>query len=80
VKSANDVLLAKEEMVLQSTIDRLIEIGRHYGMEMNVEKVKVVKISKEPSTVQIMVDQKPVENVEYFNCLGNVITNNAKFT
>jgi hypothetical protein len=27
-----------------------------------------------------MVDQKPVENVEYFNCLGNVITNNAKFT
>jgi hypothetical protein len=35
VKYADDlVLLAKEEMVLQGMIDRLIEIGRRYGMEM----------------------------------------------
>jgi hypothetical protein len=33
-------LLAKEETVLQSMIDRLIEIGRCYGMEMNVEKLR----------------------------------------
>ena len=32
------VLLAKEEMVLQDMIDKVIEIGRCYGMEMNVEK------------------------------------------
>jgi hypothetical protein len=39
VKYADDlVLLAKEETVLQGMIDRLIEIGRRYGMEMNVEK------------------------------------------
>jgi hypothetical protein len=37
------VLLAKEEMVLQDMIDKLIEIGRCYGMEMNVEK-KVIRI------------------------------------
>jgi len=37
VKYADDiVLLAKEEMVLQDMIDKLIEIGRCYGMEMNV--------------------------------------------
>jgi hypothetical protein len=34
------VLLAKEEIVLQDMIDKLIEIGRCYGMEMNVEKYK----------------------------------------
>jgi hypothetical protein len=34
------VLLAKEEKVLQDIIDKLIEIGRCYGMEMNVEKQK----------------------------------------
>jgi hypothetical protein len=30
--------MAKEETVLQGMIDRIIEIGRCYGMEMNVEK------------------------------------------
>jgi len=29
-----------EETVLQGMIDRLIEIGRCYGVEMNVEKVR----------------------------------------
>jgi hypothetical protein len=41
VKYADDLaLLAKEENVLQDMIDELIEIGRFYGMEMNVEKNK----------------------------------------
>ena len=34
------VLIAKEETVLQGMIDKLIETGRYYGMEMNVEKNK----------------------------------------
>jgi hypothetical protein len=42
------VLLAKEETVLQGVIDRLIEIGRCCGMEMNVEKSKVMRISGQP--------------------------------
>ena len=41
VKYADElVLLAKEEKVLQELIDKLIEIGGCYGMEMNVEKQK----------------------------------------
>jgi hypothetical protein len=39
VKYADDfVLLVKEETVLQGMDDRLIEIERCYGMEMNVKK------------------------------------------
>ena len=34
------VLLAKEEKVLQDVIDKLIEIGRCYEMEINVERNK----------------------------------------
>jgi len=34
------VLMAKEETVLQGMIDKLTEIGRCYGMEMNVGKNK----------------------------------------
>jgi hypothetical protein len=41
VKYADDLgLLAKEEKVLHDMIDKLIETGRCYGMEMNVEKTK----------------------------------------
>ena len=39
VKYADDiVLLAKEEKVLQDMIDKLTEIGRCYGIEINVKK------------------------------------------
>jgi len=41
VKYADDlVLLAKEVKVLQDMIGKLNEIGRCYGMEINVEKQK----------------------------------------
>ena len=43
------VLLAKEEASLQDMIKRQIEIGRSCGMEMNADKVKVIRISKQPS-------------------------------
>jgi hypothetical protein len=35
---------------------RLNEIGKFYEMEMNGEKRKVMRISKQSSTVQIMID------------------------
>jgi hypothetical protein len=39
VKYANDIaLLANEETVLQGITDRLIDTGKCYGMEINVEK------------------------------------------
>ena len=52
VKYADDlVLLAKEEKQLQDMVDKLIEIGRCYGMEMIVEKTKVTRISRQPFSV-----------------------------
>jgi len=47
VKYADDlVIMAKEEKMLQDMIDKLIETGGCYGMEMNVEKTKVMRISR----------------------------------
>jgi hypothetical protein len=58
VKYADDhVLLAEEEMVLQGLIGRLIEIGRCHGMEMSVEKMNVMRISRQSSPVQIMLEK-----------------------
>jgi hypothetical protein len=54
VKYVEDlVLLTKEEKVLQDMIDKLIESGRCYGMEMNVEKTKVMSISRQPLPVNL---------------------------
>jgi hypothetical protein len=56
VKYANDlVLLAREEKILQGMVDTLIEIGRCYGMEMKVEKTKVMRISRQPAAMKIMI-------------------------
>jgi len=50
--------MPKEETVLQGVIDKLIEIGRCCVMEINVEKNKSVRISRQSSPVTIMIDQK----------------------
>jgi hypothetical protein len=42
-------------------------------MKMNVEISEVKKISKQPSPLQVMTDQKQHDNVVYFNYLGGMI-------
>ena len=81
VKYADDLLvLAKEEKVLQDMIDKLIETGRCYGMETNVENTKVMRISRQPLPVKIMIDRKQLENVESFKYLGSILTNDGRCT
>jgi hypothetical protein len=47
---------------------------------MNVEKTKVMRISRQPASIKIMIDQNQLENVEYFNYLGSMTTNDARCT
>jgi len=76
VKYADELgLQAKEENVLQDMIDKLIEIGGCYGMEMNMEKTKLMRISRQTFPVKIMIEQKQLENVESFKYLGSILTN-----
>jgi len=66
--------------VLQDMIDKLIEIGRCYEMEMNVEKTKVMRMSRQPFPVKIMIDENQLENVESFKYLGSILTNDGRCT
>jgi hypothetical protein len=69
-KCADDlVLLAEVEAVLQEMTESLIEIGRCYGMEINVEKSQVLRISSSPYPIQIMTDQKQVRMWNVSNIL-----------
>ena len=76
----NLVVLAKEKMVLLNITDSLIEIVQCSGMDISVEKTKVMTISRQPFPVQIMIAQKQMQNVEYLICFGTMITNGARHT
>ena len=49
-------------------------------MEMNVEKTKVMRISRQPFPVKIMIDQKQLENVEFIKYLRSILTNDGRST
>jgi hypothetical protein len=46
----------------------------------NWKKNKVLGISRQPSAIQIMIDQEQPENVDYvyFNYLSNMLTKDAR--
>ena len=45
-----------------------------------MEKTKVMRISRQPSPVTIMIDQKQLENVECSKYLGSLLTNDGRCT
>jgi hypothetical protein len=61
-------------------IVKLIKIGRCYGMEMNLEKNKVMRISRQPLPVKIKINQKQLEIVETFKYFGSILTNDGRCT
>jgi hypothetical protein len=51
------IALCYVQVVLQGVVERLIEIGRCCGMEINVEETKVMKMQRQPSLAHIMIDK-----------------------
>jgi hypothetical protein len=49
-------------------------------MEINVERTKVMRISRQPLPVKIMVDQKQLENVGSFKYFGSILSNDGRCT
>jgi hypothetical protein len=72
VKYVDDLVLAKEEMGLQGMSGRILETVSRVGMEMNVEETKVIRISRHPPPVQIVIDQRQRGNAEYFKYLDSM--------
>ena len=64
------MLLVKEETVLQGMINRLIDTGICYEWKLMRKKL-TTRISRKPFPLQMMTNQKHLENVEYFKYLGS---------
>jgi hypothetical protein len=59
-------------------IDNLIEIEGCYVMEIIVIKTKLIIIKRQPFPVKTMIDQKQLQNVEFFKYLGSILTNDGR--
>jgi len=66
--------------LIQWMISRITGTGICYGMEMKVKNTKTIRISMQPFPIQIIIDQKQLEAIEYFNYLGSLIRNDARCT
>jgi hypothetical protein len=47
-------------------------------MNVGGKETKTIGILREPTPLQVMIDQKELENVEYLNCLGSIVTIDCK--
>jgi hypothetical protein len=43
-----------------------------------LDSLTVIRISRQPSPVTVMIDQKQLENVECFKYFGSVLTNDGR--
>jgi hypothetical protein len=59
------VLLSKEKKEWYY-MARQDELGRRHRMNKTVTESKLMRISRQATPVQIMIDQKQLKNVEYF--------------
>jgi hypothetical protein len=55
--------------MINGMIARVTKFKKWCVMEKNMEKFEVMRISRKPSPLMIMVDQERPENVEYLKYL-----------
>ena len=74
------VLLAESEQQLQQILDSVNTAGKEFGMKMNPKKTKMMLINRDDnkSMMNITIDGTPVEQVNKFVYLGQLITDDGK--
>jgi len=71
--------VSDEEAELQTMINRISEVCKDYGMEMNVKKTKTMVFSKLGSEKsKIMVNGTTLEQVSHYKYLGSWIMEDGR--
>ena len=61
-------------------VNGLVDSGRKYGMEINIDKSQVMGVSRCNEPLQIKVNNRELEEVDHFKYLGSVLTKDGYFT
>ena len=63
-------------------MNRLVDTGRKYGMEININKAQVMRVSMSNESLQIKVNNRELKEVDHFTSkyLGNVLIRDGYYT
>ena len=64
-------IVAKTQEELQHMVNRLVDTGRKYGMEINFDKSQVMRVSRSNESLQIKVNNRELKEVDHFKYLEN---------
>ena len=73
-------IIAKTQEELQDMVNRLVDTGRKYGMEINIDKSQVMRVSRSNESLQIKVNNRELKEVDHFKYLGSVRTRDGYCT
>ena len=75
-----DAIMTKTQRELQDIVNRLIDIEMKYGMEINIDKSQVMRISWSNESQQIKVNNRELKEFYHFKYLGSVLTRDGYCT
>ena len=67
VRFADDTANIAKTQELQDMVKRLVDTGRKYGMEINIDKTQVMRVSRSNESLQIKVNNRERKDVVHFN-------------
>ena len=64
-------LLAGNEKELSELISKINEVGKQFGMKINIKKTKAMVVSKKPNSpkMNIAIDGEQIEQVTSYICI-----------
>ena len=74
-------LLAGNENELSELISKINEVGKQFGMKINIKKTKAMVVSKKPNSpkINIVIDGEQIEQVTSYNMyLGSLVTEDGR--
>lgn len=63
LKYADDLVVISE---IENMISKIIEVGRRYGMVINIDKSKVIRMSKRDEPLRITVGNRELGDFDNF--------------
>ena len=74
MRIADDMcIIAKTQEELQDMVKRLVHTGRKYGMEININKSQVMRVSRSNESLRIKANNRELKEVDHFQYLGSVL-------
>ena len=73
-------LLAGNEKELSDLTSKINEVGKQFGMKINIKKTKAMVVSKKPNSpkINIAIDGQQIEQVTSYTYLGSLITEDGR--